>query len=96
VTTRPTHGVRFAVERAEGAEGALVYRGHAHLPDADLGLEVRLEAGGGKATATIGDAGERSAALVAALELAAARLVRSAAKGEAPPRKIVRWRELQG
>jgi hypothetical protein len=90
--TRPTAGVRFAVERVEEEAdgGAFVYRGFVHAPDGDLALEVRVERPSGVTRATVEGADAK-------LEAQAAALVRAATKsalseGVAPPRKIVRWR----
>lgn len=92
MSDRPTAGVRFVVTRVpDVGEIALIYRGFAHTPAADWPLEVRLD-DGGKGSATV--EGELGDAERASLASAALRLVRAAAKGERPPRKIVRWREL--
>lgn len=91
MSTRPSSGVRFVVTRVlEVDAGRLVYRGYAHTPDADWPLEVRLDEGKGSATVegTLPEA-ERQQLADAAL-----RLVRAGAKGDNPPRKLVRWREL--
>jgi hypothetical protein len=95
MTQRPAHGVRFALDLAPDGEGAdVVYRGFAHLPEADLPLEVRVGEAG--ATASL-DASAAPSAPRAELERAAAALVRAAvraplAEGRRPPRRVVRWR----
>jgi len=92
VSERPSAGVRFVVTRVpEAPSNALIYRGFAHTPSADWPVEVRLD-DTAKGSATVeGDLGDSERA---ALASAALRLVRAAAKGERPPRKIVRWRDL--
>lgn len=96
---RPTTGVRYAVERT-GAEGkSVIYSGFAHLPDADVPLVVRVEEedadGRASVVAKLDDA--VSVADGAAIERAAAALIKAAARsardsGRALPRRIVRWR----
>jgi hypothetical protein len=102
VTQRPTSGVRYVLERVgdeRGSASQVIYRGFAHLPDADLPLEVRIELTSGATSATIASpAGRPPSSGDVELEKASAALVRSATKaavasGEALPRKIVRWRE---
>jgi hypothetical protein len=89
-SARPTAGVRFAVVWAEADTARVVYRGFAHLPDADLPLEVTITLPSGATRASImGGTPE--------MEKVAAALVRAATKAEinagaALPRKIVRWR----
>lgn len=96
---RPTAGVRYAVERFEDEGSVIVYRGFAHLPDADVPLAVRVEhddtQGRTAVVAKIDDAGH--VADGPAIERAAAALVKAAARaardaGRPLPRKIVRWR----
>lgn len=87
---RPTAGVRFILVRDEAHESPIVYRGFAHLPDADLPLEVVITVPEGSTSASIRGG-------TPALEKMASALVRAATKaeltaGEALPRKIVRWR----
>lgn len=97
---RPTAGVRYAVERS-GDEGKVVtYNGFAHLPDADVPLVVRVEQsddadGRTNVVAKVEDAA--GVADGAALERAAAALIKAAARGakdagRSLPRRIVRWR----
>jgi hypothetical protein len=92
--SRPAAGTRYVVELTDGgAPDAALYRGFVHLPDASLGLEVRVELPGGATSAVVAGAAPGSAEL----ERMAAALVRSATKpavagGTALPRKIVRWR----
>ena len=94
---RPESGVRYVLARARVEPDRLVYEGFAHLPDADVPLvvEVAIPAGTVHATSksTEGVTEERAADLARNV----APLVRAATKaeiasGEAPPRKIVRWR----
>ncbi len=94
---RPSHGLRLEVVRDDdaGAEGRWVYRGHVHLKEASIALEV-------VATAEMADVALDARAGLDALDrefltkqLAA--LVRAATRaevsaGEAPPKKIARWR----
>lgn len=87
---RPTSGVRYVLERAEETPSLVVYRGFAHVPEADLPLSVEVDLPGGATRASL-PGGPPT------LEKAAAALVRSATKtaaaGGGPlPRKIVRWR----
>ncbi|MDC3957925.1 hypothetical protein [Polyangium jinanense] len=99
---RPTAGVRYALERAAEEESGATYRGFAHLPDADLPLEVRVEQtseGGaeGRANVTARIEGAAVGVDVAGLEKAGAALVKAALRaardaGRAMPRRIVRWR----
>ncbi|MDI1452010.1 hypothetical protein [Polyangium sp. 6x1] len=100
---RPTAGVRYALERAddEGASGA-TYRGFAHLPDADLPLEIRVEqpsegSAEGRASVTARIDGAAEGVDVASLEKAGTALVKAALRaardaGRPMPRRIVRWR----
>lgn len=93
--TRPTAGVRYVVDRVE-AEAGVVYRGFAHLPSADVPLEVRIAADG-STTASLEASEELSAESKREMEKEAAALVRSATKGALtsgalPPRRIARWR----
>ena len=97
MSRRPVAGVRYIVEwvRAD-TPGEAVYRGFAHLPDADLPLEVRVALPGGATTASLEGPGEGRADLAKA----AAALVRAATKpavvaGTALPRRIVRWRDAR-
>jgi hypothetical protein len=101
VGPRPSAGARYAVERAEDREDAVIYRGFVHLPDRDLPLEVHVARPSGATTATLGEGsaslGAAEAVSGADLEKAAAALVRAATKaalasGGELPRKIVRWR----
>lgn len=85
ITGRPTAGARLAVDKAEEGEGAVVYRGFVHLPDADVPAEARVDLGGGPVRVTLGPGGTPE------MEKWAAALVRAAAKSPLP-RKIVRWR----
>jgi len=98
---RPTAGVRYAVERSEDEGPVIVYSGFAHLPDADVPLVVRIEddaSGRTNVVAKVDDAGSiADGADGAALERAAAALIKAAARGardagRALPRRIVRWR----
>jgi hypothetical protein len=87
---RPTEGARYVVERAEADATRVIYRGTAHLPDADLPLEVTVALPSGATSASLPGAPPE-------LEKAAAALIRAATKsavasGAALPRKIVRWR----
>ncbi len=89
-SARPTAGTRFIVVRAEEDVSSVIYRGFAHLPDADLPLVVTVALPGGASRAAITGG-------TPALEKMAASLVRAATKaelaaGQALPRKIVRWR----
>lgn len=72
---------RIAEER-EGGE--LVYRGHVFLPNAEHAITVYVTSSGARAVIE----GRPD------LEGTCAALVRAAAKGDAPPHKIVRWRPL--
>jgi hypothetical protein len=100
---RPTAGVRYAIERAsEDETGVVVYRGFAHVPDADLPLVVRVEhdsASGTEGRSNVVAKLDESVAIadVSAIEKAAAALVKAAARaardaGRPLPRRIVRWR----
>lgn len=89
-SARPTAGTRFVATRAEEDASSVIYRGFAHLPDADLPLEVTIALPAGTTRATITGG-------TPALEKMAAALIRAATKvelaaGQALPRKIVRWR----
>ncbi len=84
VAPRPASGLRLWVERVEGAEGALVYRGQVFLPDSEHAIHVEVVNGSARAVLE----GRPD------LEGMCAALVRAAAKGDAPPHKIVRWRPL--
>ncbi|MDI1478989.1 hypothetical protein [Polyangium sp. y55x31] len=90
---RPTAGVRYALERADEEESSATYRGFAHLPDADLPLEIRVE----QASVTARIEGAAVGVDVAGLEKAGAALVKAALRaardaGRPMPRRIVRWR----
>ena len=91
MSARPSAGYRLAVTR-EGDEAPIVYRGFVHLPDADLAIVIQIDRDKGEASARIDAEPSRSASEVRALEVAASRLVKSAAKNL--PRTIVRWREM--
>jgi len=96
---RPTAGVRYAVERS-GTDGqTVIYSGFAHLPDADVPLVVRVEQEGadGRANVIVKIDENSSVADGAALERAAAALIKAAARGARDagrelPKRIVRWR----
>lgn len=92
--SRPVAGVRLVVVKAEETAAAVIYRGHAHLPDADVPITITVALPDGATRATLGEGGERGDA---AMEKRAAALVRAATRGplqagSALPRKIVRWR----
>jgi hypothetical protein len=102
---RPTAGVRYALERADDDGAATIYRGFAHVPDADLPIEVRVEQPSGEpgvvdrssVRASIDAAAAEGGHDVPGLEKAAAALVKAAARaardaGRPLPRRIVRWR----
>ena len=89
--SRPVAGVRLVVVKAEETAAAVIYRGHAHLPDADVPITITVALPDGATRATLGERGD------AAMEKRAAALVRAATRGplqagSALPRKIVRWR----
>jgi hypothetical protein len=84
ITGRPTAGSRLALEKAGEGEGAVIYRGFVHRPDADIPAEAKVVPGS-PVVVTLGEGGD------AETEKWAAALVRAATKGAAP-RKIVRWR----
>lgn len=96
---RPTAGVRYAVERT-GIDGqTVIYSGFAHLPDADVPIVVRVEqdAEDGRANVVVKVEASSAVADGAALERAAAALIKAAARGARDagrelPRRIVRWR----
>ena len=100
--TRPATGVRYVLERVDGegkseAGGGALYRGFAHLPGADVPMEVRVQAGGAVEAsvdvAALPEGGPEAAELVreaAALLKAAVKPALSA--GRTPQRKVVRWR----
>jgi len=94
---RPTSGVRYAIERADEGGGTTVYRGFAHLPEASLALEVRVEEPeGGRANVTAvveGGADVDAMGLSKAASALVKAAVRAARDAERPlPRRIVRWR----
>jgi hypothetical protein len=94
---RPTAGVRYALERAEVTSTSVAYAGFAHLPDADVPLDVRIALPGGAVQASARPAPGVTEARAADLAKVASALVRAATKseiaaGQALPRKIVRWR----
>ncbi|HMY18584.1 MAG TPA: hypothetical protein PKA58_19795 [Polyangium sp.] len=96
---RPTAGVRYAVEQSAVEGSVVVYSGFAHLPDADVPLEVRVEQAEDDGRTSV-VARVECAAEVAdgpALEKAATALIKAAARGARDagrtlPRRIVRWR----
>ena len=96
---RPTTGVRYAVERSAVDGRAVIYKGFAHLPDADVPLVVRVEEEGAdgrtNVVAKVDEAGFVGDG--PAIERAAAALIKAAARGARDagrtlPRRIVRWR----
>ena len=104
--SRPAAGVRYALSRVDGeggGEGQALYRGFAHLPGADVPIEVRVQAPAGEGGAGAAEARVDEAALpegapeAAELAREAAALLKAAVRpalsaGRAPPRKVVRWR----
>lgn len=96
---RPTAGIRYAVERI-GVDGqTVIYSGFAHLPDADVPLVVRVEqdAPDGRTNVVVKMDETSSVNDGAAIERAAAALIKAAARGARDagrelPRRIVRWR----
>ncbi|WP_044249010.1 hypothetical protein [Chondromyces apiculatus] len=97
-TTRPSSGVRYAVEHAEGAQGEdILYRGFAYLPAAALPLEVRVGASGAAVAQLDARTMPEGAGDVAEMQREAAALLKMAVKaagvaGRPPPRRVVRWR----
>lgn len=96
---RPTAGVRYAVERSAVEGSVVVYNGFAHLPDADVPLEVRIDESDteGRANVVARVACSAEIADGPALERAATALMKAAARsardaGRTLPRRIVRWR----
>ena len=91
-------GVRIeVVADAEPSDGRLVYRGRARTENGAFEIEVQVDRDA--ASARVLD--EVEPALKARLEKLVGALVRAATRaeltsGRAPPRKIVRWRELDG
>jgi hypothetical protein len=102
MSLRPASGARFALDwlgpgPGGGVGPVALYRGFVHLPDADLPLEVRVEASAAHALIAPDAGAHRPAAELRELERIAAALVRAApkgplAEGRPPPRRIVRWR----
>jgi len=91
------------LERVDEPGAMSTYRGFAHLPDADLPMDVRVEPAGegsgeGRTAVTARiDGASAEGVDVATLEKAAAALVKAAARaakdaGRPLPRRIVRWR----
>lgn len=101
---RPTAGVRYALTRGQAEEegSGATYRGYAHLPDADLPLEIHVQPTGeggteGRANVTARIEGAPEGVDVAGLEKAGVALVKAALRaardaGRPMPRRIVRWR----
>jgi hypothetical protein len=98
---RPTAGVRYALERSDEDSTTTIYRGFAHVPDADLPLEVRVsrpaESSADRAVvqAKVEVPGEPRDST--AIEKEAAALVKAASRAARDanrplPRRIVRWR----
>ncbi|UQA56511.1 hypothetical protein [Polyangium aurulentum] len=97
---RPTAGVRYALERVSEEGATTTYRGFAHVPDADLPLEVSVTRPEGEGTpdrAAVRASLGAEVADAADLEKEATALVKAAARaardaGRSLPRRIVRWR----
>jgi molybdopterin-binding protein len=75
----------------EATDNVLVYRGFAHLPDADVAAEARVELPAYVATAILGEGATRE------LERACAAQVRAVVKAAlaeigSAPRRVARWR----
>ena len=87
---RPASGARYIAERAEGGEGAVVYRGLVRLPDADLSLEATITLPSGATRAVVEGGTPEHEKVAAALIRAATKA--AVASGEELPRKIERWR----
>lgn len=93
MSTQPTAGIRYVVDKAAVEPGAVVYRGEAQMPDASLAVEARVALVGGGVVARVEGA---DGPLKAHIERELAALVRAATKGDASademPRRVTRWR----
>jgi hypothetical protein len=79
------------LELAEQTAEAGVYRGFVHLPATDVPATVTVALPDGATTAALGEGGTPDLTRAAAA-LTRAATKASVAKGEALPRKVVRWR----
>lgn len=97
MTTRPTSGVRYALERTSVEPAQVTYEGFAHLPDADIPLTARVALPAGTVHTTVAPSDAVTEKRAADFAKVVTALVRAATKaevaaGQALPRKIVRWR----
>lgn len=90
VSGRPSHGVRFILERQQGGAGGggVVYEGQIVTPTGEFSVRLTADA---SAEVSVETAADGTLAEKARLLVRTA-LRHAAAEGEAPPRVIQRWR----